>query len=166
MTAKVLINGKRQQVEIPEPILQFNVFPGTYHFKGKKRGLYFRVYVMDSHQDLMFLAANNGSGRITSDTGAICMGYRTWSPKTKRLSNCLGDLIFHKFQLDGDTISHESAHGGLRWMEETGRMQMFRLDSAKDAKGYVPDSEEHLCYAIGAIAGQIVDGLRKGGLVE
>jgi hypothetical protein len=80
----------------------------------------------------------------------------------KRDGDCIGEINFHRNQLDLETIAHEVVHIAIGWAHfvELGR------GSFLDAKNGITPEEERYCYVIGRMVQQIGHELSRRKLWE
>ena len=126
----------------PADVLMFRVEP-------ESRSHYFHVYVWPTLATMRRYVRTYGFGAALHKGHAFTLDFTANRDGVPR--GLLGQLHFAKRYLIDDFISHEALHATLiyaRWR---------RIDGGEVFQGIDPksESEERLCYALGAMCGQI-----------
>lgn len=178
---KWLVKKIKKDKTLPDPVVEFNVFPGMVSYSNKegssrvgRRGFYFTCKVFDTHRDLNRYLKMTGTSFSGPGGGseAACKAFSNLKVIPGRkpyYTSQLGELCFYKKSICSEVISHECTHAVMRWLYASRQMKDF----SKLLDGYVSDTyrgvgvgeeEEVLCYAIGSMTWQVQYGSTKRGL--
>jgi hypothetical protein len=136
----------------PSGVLMFRVEPET-------RSHYFHVYIWPTLATMRHYVRTYGKGHALRSGAAFTLDFT--ADRTDAPRGLLGQMHFAKRHLIDDFISHEALHSVLiyaRWR---------RIDGGEVFSGIDPKSasEERLCYALGAMCGQIKATAEKYGFL-
>jgi hypothetical protein len=130
--------------------------PVTIRVYPENRSLYYTCYVWPSREAMHRHMRSEGRRprrpSIGLVTGAYCARhrrYRVYDDGSMRISPQIGEVHFHRDQLDSETVTHEFTHAALGWAERVGCDP-----TGEGSEDYWNDPEERFCYALGEMVGQ------------
>jgi hypothetical protein len=158
-----------------QKIIKFRIYPDSKH------GLYFEVRIYPNLKTMRRACVRFGNplnrgtdyyANAEAMTACHRAGYKSKRGGHVIWDKGIGVILFHRKQVNAETISHECTHAALRWAEERhlkltltfpprGLKEFEAYMKNKPKTGAADEAEEDFAYAVGRMTNQIAAACLK-----